>query len=1050
MADNSYNISIETKAQLEEIQRLLEELRAINAEISKINGQTFSAVNASAAELSNTGKALANAVQEQRKAFEEVSKSSQKASDALNETGESSNKLKSKIGDLNDVIDGFNFEIGAMISRQLSKLPSAFTASIKAFGEQEMATQKLATAIRSHGGNVSKVLPIMQEFASQMQEITTYGDEQILAMQSMATSMGVSGDQMESVIKSAIGLSTALNMDVMTAVKAASAAIQGKTTMLQEYIPSLSKCKTEEEKLAKVQELSTSGFMQAKAEADTLNGKLKQAANAWGDFAEVVGGIYAPIVKDVAELLKSFSKSLQESQGMAFLLTTTISTLAVSLSFSKIGGLPNVVALLKMTTLALLGVKGASDKLNASLKANPFGAALSVGIAAITALTSAYSYLKSKSEETYKKNIKDSEDYRKSIEAEIEDLKAWGATEDANKKRVQEIRAEIEKLNREQASLGTTYANPTRGFTSNMTLTYYTPEEQKRIDNIKAKIETLNQALNSYSDVKKYAEIAEKVHAEALKKSNEILEKSRLEIQALTSATKALEISKNEYAKIENEIFDLETAFANNEIGDKVRVASANQLSNARKKLFELGKDIIAQEIQINDGRLDKIKTDLTKRRYDIEAQIATARIRGERDNVASLKTDLERVAMAQRWNDLVSSYINSQKSEIKNAEDLERIRAEAYKNAKAILESEKSLAAEEKWLNEYLENTKTRQSELELEILRSRASGNESLAKEQEKSLRISQLTSEIFESTRKEGMSRKELESLQENARRQAEERFNLEKSVTDEIQRQNLAKNAQAKIEDILITNKIEQLKAEGKIAEAKELEHEREIKRTLAGLEGVSDENKKRLAKTMRQTNDYRERQETSRDSGRSPQGGGNSGGTGGYSSGTGRGATAPKKPRLPATLSDKNIDLYNEWKEAGGEKGTGKQWMDYRDSRNAPQKRNPQVGAQARGFLRTAENTAGNVAGVSPVFGGALQAAAQSVPQTPQAKSPTVPNKPEPPKPAASAALNNKLESMGVKSAGKDESVSKINDTLKGINDTLKDIKSTVSSLGEKK
>lgn len=56
-------------------------------------------------------------------------------------------------------------------------------------------------------------------------------------------------------------------------------------------------------------------------------------------------------------------------------------------------------------------------------------------------------------------------------------------------------------------------------------------------------------------------------------------------------------------------------------------------------------------------------------------------------------------------------------------------------------------------------------------------------------------------------------------------------------------NFEHYAQAKIEDILITNKIEQLKAEGKIAEAKELEHEREIKRTLAGLEGVSDENKK---------------------------------------------------------------------------------------------------------------------------------------------------------------------------------------------------------------
>ena len=54
MADEKpFNISIETKVQLEEIQKLLDELRSISAEIFKINGQTFSAVSVSAAELVN-------------------------------------------------------------------------------------------------------------------------------------------------------------------------------------------------------------------------------------------------------------------------------------------------------------------------------------------------------------------------------------------------------------------------------------------------------------------------------------------------------------------------------------------------------------------------------------------------------------------------------------------------------------------------------------------------------------------------------------------------------------------------------------------------------------------------------------------------------------------------------------------------------------------------------------------------------------------------------------------------------------------------------------
>mgnify|MGYP000481251098 FL=1 len=229
------------------------------------------------------------------------------------------------------------------------------------------------------------------------------------------------------------------------------------------------------------------------------------------------------------------------------------------------------------------------------------------------------------------------------------------------------------------------------------------------------------------------------------------------------------------------------------------------------------------------------------------------------------------------------------------------------------------------------------------MDILRARASGNEELAKEIEGKLRVSQIASEIFEATRKEGMSRKELESLMETARGQAQERYELEKSVSDELERQNLAKDAQAKIEDILLANKIEQLKAEGKITEARELEREREIKRTLAGLKGVSDEDKEKLANTMRQTNSYRDKQEKTRFGGGTGIGyrsgsessfgssayryGDSLGGAAKYS-----GPTPARRPR-PASVSAKYLGLYDDWRANGGSR-SGVSWTDYRNSRRA--------------------------------------------------------------------------------------------------------------------
>ena len=234
-----YNISIETQAKLEEIQHLLEELRDINAEIAKINGQTFSAINSSAGEFSQTVKKLADAVQNQSNAFENAKKSSQELSTGLDKTKDSVNKFSDELSGSERVVQGFYMELGALGARLATQIPKAFSASISAFGRQEAALQKLTVAVRSNGGNVAELMPIMRDLATELQKITVHGDEQILEMQSLASAMGVGADQMKTVMENAIGLSEALGMDLMTATKAASAAVQGKTELLQRYIPTL-------------------------------------------------------------------------------------------------------------------------------------------------------------------------------------------------------------------------------------------------------------------------------------------------------------------------------------------------------------------------------------------------------------------------------------------------------------------------------------------------------------------------------------------------------------------------------------------------------------------------------------------------------------------------------------------------------------------------------------------------------------------------------------------------------------------------------------------
>lgn len=842
MADEKpYNISIEVKAQLEEIQKLLDELRSISAEMSKINGQTFSAVSMSAAELSKTGKDLAKALVSQRIASEEFNKMLGKTGSGLENAKEKTKKFKDEVDGTKNSITGFYMELGAMAARMVTHLPSAVTATIQAFGQQEMVLQKLSAAVRTNGGNVSEVLPIMQQFASDIQAITTYGDEQVHSMMAMATSMGVNAGQMDIVMRSAIGLSTALGMDVTTATKAAASAIQGKTGMLQEYIPSLVKCKTEEEKLTQVQRLSESGFAQAEAAANTLDGKLKQAANAWGDLQEVMGEAFAPTVKAVAGLIKGICALLTENAAVTKTLTIALTSCAVGFAFTKVGGLANVAKMILGVTTATKGATTAMHAFNLAIKANPIGLIASAAAAAVLGLAQLVDYyLNLESEE--QKEIAAQEAAREARRRTAEDARAASAVLDEY----------AESVAREGESADDT---------------------AKRMSALAAEIESL-------SDRSKWAENGQE--------------------------------------------------------------EAAQKLVDKKKELVELQKKYLEQVNATAEAEYQYASNRETERKYRVEQELNAARKTGIAHIIKFKEAELAHVEELQKSVEIQKKYYADHVHLVKSEEDRKRIMADAAEYANSVIERSREESRDAKWLNSELEKSKNEQRGLEMDILRARAAGNEAEAKDLELKLKISQTASEIFESTRKEGMSREELKRLQSDAAEKAREKCELEKSITDEVERQNLAKDAQAKIEDILLTNKIEQLKAEGKLTEARELEREREIKRTLAGMRGLSEEQKKKLAETMRQTNAYRDRQQNMRKGGSGngygagasyPAGAGSNGSYGGNSvrgydgSAKYTGPTPPRRPS-PATVSSKYLGLYEEWKAAGGSK-SGESWTDYR-------------------------------------------------------------------------------------------------------------------------
>lgn len=984
-----YKINVETKAQLDEIQKLVEELRAINTEISLINGQSFSAISMSAAALSKTSKDLLAATLANRKAFGYMSGAADKASISSRRFQDETRKTRGEVDAFSSTLQGAYMEVGAMGTRLATQLPAAIKTTIQAFGRQEMAVQKVASAIRSQGGVVSEVLPIMQSLASEIQSITTYGDEQVLEMQSLAAAMGVASDQMAETIQNAIGLSSALGMDVMTATKAASAAIQGKTTALQEYIPSLIKCKSEAEKLATVQRLAAGGFEQARDRVDTLDGKLKQAANAWGDLQEVVGEAFAPAVKNVAGLLGGLCEILTFFPTVTKALTISLTSLAVGFAFTKVGGLLKVADSFIGLAGGVRTTTAAMHGLNAACRANPLGLVASAASLAIMAISSLAEYAS---------KLSDAED-------------------------------------REAEKRQTAY------------------EARRR----------------ELAELRKAAGIVADYEAE-LKKANATAAETADSIERLSSEISALESAES------------------NGAGNAVE--NAKRLVDKKRELVELQKRYVESVRAAAEAELAFASNRETERKYAVEKDLDAARKAGLTHAVKFKEAELAYVEQLRQAADIQKKYYADHAHLVESEEDRVRIMAEAKSYAEMRLGQMRNEADAEKWLAAETAASKTRQQGLEMDILRARASGNETLAKELEGSQRVAQLASEIFENARREGMSRDELVNLQNSANAQARERYNLEKSITDEAERQNAAKDAQTKIEDILLENKIEQLKAQGKMAEAQALERESQMQRKLDSMQGVSDEDKEKLRATMRQTLAYKDAQREqaqgtfggmrsggSQGSWRSG-GGGSAGGAdvssalarknsmmagGGFGGGFGSAGGSSRQSGRPATVSAKYGDLYDQWKAAGGSK-SGQSWTAFRDANkdtlNAHAQGKQTAGERkmsgyAQGAVGNIRSAATSMTSRAPQGVVASAGTSQGGSAVEQKKNASAKSKQATPA-TADAALGQELQKRGTdgdKGGDPKKDTDNIEKMTKALNDcleALKDIKNNTAATATKK
>ena len=504
----------------------------------------------------------------------------------------------------------------------------AFVSNVEAFGKQQDSVQRLASVFGNEGATS------LADYASELQKVTTFGDENINAAMAQMGAFGASTEQTKSLTKATLDLSAGMGIDLNTAALLVAKSFGTSTNALGRYGVELDSSMTKEEKVAaitaKVEE-RYGGL--AKQLAQTTSGQLAQARNAFGDLGENIGAVLAPAVLMFAKGLKVASEALNPKVIGLFskaLLTLTAAYYANRIaSLAASSGATIYSTAIKIAAVTTNGLTKAIKLLKAAFATTPFGA-ISAGV---TLLAGAFVAWKTTADETnhiidengkkVKKLTEEEIKLRQSIidneDALIKKIALLKATSEAEKQAIIMGRqlSNTEKDLMEEIKILTDAKSEDEAFTRRMESAYNSLIDVK-IANMKADLAELEvQRLSMETSEENYAAI-EKNEAlyrllaerlEALTKKRD--EDNDAQSEGEKAASKTLETLKKQKAELDAR---LET--------DGKRKGLLNELTEVEKAELELGTAMteeIRNEAQAIDDLNESIEHELALREVKAE-----------------------------------------------------------------------------------------------------------------------------------------------------------------------------------------------------------------------------------------------------------------------------------------------------------------------------------------------------------------------------------------------------------------------------------------------
>lgn len=269
----------------------------------------------------------------------------------LDVAAKKADKLSGSFSGLKKVTGALAIGGVAALGAGIWKLNNLVDESIGLAAIQQDAEAQLGAVLESTGGVAGVTADQMKNLASELQTMTTYGDEAIIGAESLLlTFTKIGGEVMPDAVQTVLDMSTAMGQDLKSSAiqlgKALNDPIAGVGALSRVGVQFSEDQKAMIESLTEtgdilgaqqiiLDELSTQFGGSASAAAETYAGRMQQLQNAIGDLKEQIGFAFMPILTELAEkalpmvqdairlsmpVLQDWSKQLSDTAGPALVV----------------------------------------------------------------------------------------------------------------------------------------------------------------------------------------------------------------------------------------------------------------------------------------------------------------------------------------------------------------------------------------------------------------------------------------------------------------------------------------------------------------------------------------------------------------------------------------------------------------------------------------------------------------------------------------------------------------------------------------------------------